>query len=325
MNSNNGTGRPGINPWIIVGVFAAILVVMGIVLAVRNSDGDDTADKDAELEQLRLENEQLQLTNEQIQLNNEFENISTDFQAYETAVQNIDNDSIKRKYNAAKEQIARLRKELDAELKSNNKSREKIAELQAQIATLQTEISTLKDLLRHYINMVDSLGRENQGLRTENATIRTESEQLATRVAEATQKNEQLSERMTLAEKLNVSGVSLHSTKKNGKAEKNITKAQQLVVTFTIPQNNSTPVGNKNIYLRILTPEGKVCGGGGSFSFEGQNVPYTARRSIEYGGEEIPGVKMYWDVNTTLNPGTYTVELFTDGYRLARKGFTMNK
>ena len=39
---------------------------------------------------------------------------------------------------------------------------------------------------------------------------------------------ELLSERMTLAEKLNVTGVSLVALKKNGKVEKNVTKARQL-------------------------------------------------------------------------------------------------
>ena len=46
---------------------------------------------------------------------------------------------------------------------------------------------------------------------------------------------------------------------------------------------------------------------------------------IEYEGEEIAGIQMYWDVNATLNPGEYTVELFADNYRLASKKFTMKK
>ena len=46
---------------------------------------------------------------------------------------------------------------------------------------------------------------------------------------------------MTLAEKLNVTGVTLTALNKKGRKEKNVTKARQLMVTFTIPQNNSTP------------------------------------------------------------------------------------
>ena len=130
---------------------------------------------------------------------------------------------------------------------------------------------------------------------------------------------------MTLAEKLNVTGVSLVALKKNGKVEKNVTKAKQLQVTFTIPQNNSTPVGEKTIYLRITNPEGALLGAGGSFPFEGGSVQCTARKTIEYAGEEIPGIHIYWDVNTTLTPGDYTVELFADNYRLASRRFTLRK
>lgn len=119
--------------------------------------------------------------------------------------------------------------------------------------------------------------------------------------------------------------MTLTALKNNGKTEKNITKARQLMVKFTIPQNNSTPVGEKTIYLRITNPEGSLLGGGGSFSFEGATVPCTARKSIEYAGEEISGITMYWDVNTTLTPGDYTVELFADNYRLASRKFTMKK
>lgn len=122
-----------------------------------------------------------------------------------------------------------------------------------------------------------------------------------------------------------MTGVQLIGLKKNGKTEKNITKAKQLEVTFTIPQNNSTPVGEKTIYLRITSPEGTLLGAGGSFSFEGSSLQCTARKTIEYAGEEIGGVKIYWDVNTALTPGDYLVELFADNYRLASRKFTMRK
>ncbi len=130
---------------------------------------------------------------------------------------------------------------------------------------------------------------------------------------------------MTLAEKLNVTGVTLSALKGNGKNEKNITKAKQLKVTFTIPQNNSTPSGAKTIYLRITSPEGSLLGNAGSFPFEGGSVPCTAKKTIEYGGQEISGITIYWDVNTTLTPGDYTVELFADNYRLTSRRFTLKK
>lgn len=179
--------------------------------------------------------------------------------------------------------------------------------------------------MRHYIAQIDSLGKENAGLRAENEEIKSQNQQLSSRVQEVSKTNATLSERMTLAEKLNVTGLSLTPLRKNGKVEKNVTKAVQLMVTFTIPQNNSTPVGNKTIYVRITSPEGSLLGNAGTFSFDGGNVPCTAKKTIEYTGEELAGVTIYWDVNTALTPGDYTVELFADNYRIASRHFTLKK
>ena len=89
------------------------------------------------------------------------------------------------------------------------------------------------------------------------------------------------------------------------------------------PQNNSTPVGEKTIYMRIVSPSGQLLSGGGTFSFEGGQVECSAKKIIEYAGEEIGGVTIYWDVNTALTPGDYTVELFADNYRLVSRSFNL--
>lgn len=293
-----------------------LTIVLAALLLIAVGFGvTQVASLKSQVQEAQLENEELKLSNEQLQLSNEFDVLNAEFQQYEDQAQRLANDTIFAKYTAAKAKVEQLMQELKSEKVKS----------QARINELQKEIATLKSLLRHYIAQIDSLNKENAGLRAENQEIKSQNERLSSRVQEVTRTAETLSERMTLAEKLNVTGVSLTGLKKNGKTEKNITKAKQLMVTFTIPQNNSTPVGEKTIYLRLVNPEGQLLGSVGSFSFEGKSIPCTARKSIEYAGEEIPGVKIYWDVNTTLTPGDYTVELFTDGYRLTSRHFTMKK
>ena len=263
----------------------------------------------------QAENEQLQLTNEQLSLSNEFEAINSEFRQYENQAVQMANDTILAKYTAAKNKVEQLIKELNSEKTKNAK----------RIKDLESQIATLRGLLRNYIAQVDSLTKENAGLRAENQEIKSRNQALNSQVAEISGKNKTLTERMTLAEKLNVTGLTLTPLKKNGKQEKNVTKAKQLKVTFTIPQNNSTPVGSKTIYLRIVNPEGQLLGNAGSFSFEGGNVPCSAKKTIEYTGDEMSGVTIYWDVNTTLTPGDYLVELFADNFRIAARHFTLKK
>ena len=294
----------------IVAAILAILLLLAVGFGVTQ-----VASLKSQVQQAQLQNEELKLDNEQLQLSNEFDLLNSEFQQYENQAQRLANDTILAKYTAAKTKVEQLMKEL---------KNEKVKS-QARIKELQNEISTLKGLLINYIAQIDSLYKENAGLKGENSELMGRIEQLSSRVIEETRRNENLSERMTLAEKLNVTGVSLTALKKNGKVEKNVTKAKQLMVKFTIPQNNSTPVGEKTIYMRLVSPEGQLLGGGASFQFEGKSVPASARKNIEYAGEEIPGITIYWDVNTTLTPGEYTVELFTDGYRLTSRRCTLKK
>ncbi len=289
---------------IIVGALVAVAVVSFFVYYTQKQIADAQA-----------ANEQLMLQNEQLQLKQEYENLSAEFQNYESQTRFLNNDSLLIKYGEAKDKVEKLLTELRTQRITSNK----------RIKELQGEIETLRGIMRHYVQVIDSLGRENAGLKAENEKIRSQNRQLTSQVSRATKENEDLSKRMTLAEKLNVSGVTLTALKSNGKNEKRITKAKQLRVMFTIPQNNSTPVGEKTIYMRITSPEGYLLGENGTFPFEGGNVAYTERKTFEYAGQEIPDMAIYWNVNTTLNAGTYTVELFLDDYRLASREFTFEK
>ena len=195
---------------------------------------------------------------------------------------------------------------------------------QKRIAELQKEIESLKGILRHYVEQINELQKENKKLTQQNESLTRRNTELSNQVAETTSKNEVLTQRMELAEKLNISNVTLQALKSNGKTEKKVTKAKQLAVVFTIPQNNSTPVGRKSIFLRITSPEGNLLKGNGiTFPFENGKIEATAKKDIEYEGNEISGVTIYWDNNTVLNPGAYRVEIFADNYRLYSNEFTL--
>ena len=198
---------------IIVGALVAVAVVSFFVYYTQKQIADAQA-----------ANEQLMLQNEQLQLKQEYENLSAEFQNYESQTRFLNNDSLLIKYGEAKDKVEKLLTELRTQRITSNK----------RIKELQGEIETLRGIMRHYVQVIDSLGRENAGLKAENEKIRSQNRQLTSQVSRATKENEDLSKRMTLAEKLNVSGVTLTALKSNGKNEKRITKAKQLMVMFTL-------------------------------------------------------------------------------------------
>ncbi|MCM1452412.1 MAG: hypothetical protein NC102_09135 [Clostridium sp.] len=297
-----------------LGIIAVLLVIIlgaGVWFAI------SMAAKDRAIASERQAREQAELDREQALMNADFDDLNRQFSALEGQRIEIRNDSLKRelseKYQAAKMKVEKLQQEL-----KNQK-----AKSSAEIKKLKDEIATLRAILKDYVAQIAKLNEENKALRAENEQIKNENTRLSSQVQQTSKENEKLNERMTLAEKLNVTGVSLTALNKKGKTEKKVSKAKQLMVTFTIPQNNSTPVGEKVIYLRLISPSGQLLGGAGVFPFEGANVECTAKKSIEYAGEEIAGINIYWDVTTALTPGSYTVELFTEGYRLTRRAFEM--
>ena len=296
------------------GVLVALIALIIVLIVKDNSNTVARNEAQARADSLAIANDQLILTNE-------FNQLNADFNQYEGQQIYLKNDSLVQKYNAARMKVEGLLRELNAEKQSHNKD---MAASRAKIKKLEGEISTLKGIVRHYLEEIKRLGEENAGLKQEIAQVQQKNQQLSTQVTQATASNEQLTQTVKLAKKLNITGLSLNAYNKKGKKEKNSTKARQLGVHFTVSPNSTAAPGMKTFYLRIISPEGSLLSGGGSFKIDGQSVQATASRNLEYANEEM-SASIYWDVNTTLTPGDYTVEVFCDGYRLASRHFTMKK
>ena len=102
---------------------------------------------------------------------------------------------------------------------------------------------------------------------------------------------------------------------------KNIIK---FAIDFTIVKNITAPTGERIIYVRIAKPDGSVLTKNAShtFKYENTTLEYSIKKLIEYTGEE-QSVTVYWDVEEYLNPGDYTVYLFSDGVMIGEKSFTL--
>lgn len=293
-----------------LGVFLCLVALIVWLIVDNSHKNSEAQDAIAKVDSLNLVKDRLELTNE-------FNQLNADFSAYEDQQVYLKNDSLVQQYNEARSKVESLIKELQNERNSNNANRGKIKKLEAEIATL-------KGIVKHYLEEIKRLGEENEGLRRELDEVQQRNQSLASENAATRQSNEQLNQTVRLAKKLNITNLSLRAYNRKDKNEKNITKARKLGVSFTVSPNNTAAPGMKDFYVRILSPEGAQLGSGPAFSYDGASLSSTAHRKMEYANEEL-GVSIYWEVNTTLTPGDYTVEVFCDGYRLASRRFTMKK
>lgn len=291
------------------------LIALIIVLIVRNNDNTIAVNE------AMARADSLSIANDQLLLTNEFNQLNADFNQYEGQQIYLKNDSIVHKYNEARLKVEGLLRELNEEKSKHSKD---MAASRAKIKQLEGEIATLKGIVRHYLEEIKRLGEENAGLKQEIQEVQQKNQQLASQVTETETVNRELSQTVAIAKKLTITSMSFAAYNKKGKTEKNVTKAKSLGATFTISPNATASAGMKTFYMRIISPEGTLLGGSGSFSAGGQTLQATASRQVEYANDEMQ-VAIYWDVNTTLIPGDYTVDIYCDGNRLASRHFTMKK
>lgn len=296
--------------WVGVGVFVVMVGMIVLLLTSNNRQADAAEQASARADSLALANDRLQLTQE-------FNQLNADFSQYEDQQVYLKNDSLVQQYNEARMKVEGLLRELNNEKASNNRNR-------ARIKQLEGEIASLKKIVHHYLEEIKRLGEENEGLKKEIEQVNQRNEQLASRAQTVERDNAALTQTVAKAKKLSISGLSFAAYNKKGKTEKKINKATSLGASFTINPNATAAAGQKTIYLRVVSPDGTVVGGGGAFSYDGASLQSSASKTIEYDNAE-QHVTIYCQVGTTLTAGDYTVEVFCDGTRLASRHFNMNK
>lgn len=235
---------------------------------------------------------------------------------YEGFKLDINNDSLQMQYENERMKVQRLQEELKT-VKSTNAKR---------IRELQKELNTLRAVMRGLVATVDSLNQLNQKLEQENKVVTKKYQEATRTVSKIKKDNEALSAQVTLAAQLSAVGITAEALNKRGKETDKISKATQLKFSFTISRNVTAEIGEKYVYLRIMKPDDDVLVKDRSnvFVYEDQEIAYSTRKLIEYGGEDL-AVVMYWPITEYLTPGSYRVDIFVDGNLIGKKSFTLEK
>ena len=262
-------------------------------------------------QQITVMAEQFSLEKES--LFDEYNELSLQYEGYKFSV---GNDSLVELLQTEQVKVQRLLEELRT-VKSTNAKR---------IGELKKELELLRTIMRGYVRQIDSLSIANQQLKEENVKVNRRYEQEKANVSRLSKEKDQLTERVTMAAKLETSGIRVTALNSKGKETNKISRAEQLAVSFNIVRNITAPVGEKTIYLRIMKPDNDVLMKSRDhlFSYEGKSINYSSKRVIEYEGEEVP-VTIYWDIEEYLSPGEYRVYIFADSHIIGQRSFTLEK
>ena len=275
---------------IVLSVISVIFLITGgyLWIALRNSEAYNV-----EIQELMaLEKEEMlnDLTSAQIQ--------------YDELMVRINNDSLRIKLEREQVRTQQLLEELE-HIKSTSAT---------EITRLKKELRTVRAVLKNYVIQIDSLNRENETLKKENAAVHNKYKEASKKISSLAEEKQALSDKVTLASQLDATNVNITLLRKNGKATKNIKQAKQIEITFTITKNITAESGEKIAYVRIMQPDQEVLTKSSSdtFVYENRNIGYSMSRRFEYTGESHE-MTLYWNIEETLKEGEYNAYIFVDG------------
>ena len=104
-------------------------------------------------------------------------------------------------------------------------------------------------------------------------------------------------------------------------------RAEKVRTCCTLYENKIAPNGPKNIYVRIISPDGVVLSDPknptATFKFSGVSGKYSAKRVIEYQNETIDNVCIFYDIPSELATGLYVVEFYDEDALIGAADFEL--
>lgn len=186
------------------------------------------------------------------------------------------------------------------------------------IHQLKKETETLRQIMKGYVVTIDSLNTMNQNLLAEKELLEGDL------VAEK-ERSSALEENLETAEDILAKGSVLTTgdilsegirLRNNGKQveTERASKADMVKTCFMVRKNNIAKPGNKNLYLRILAPDGQILESkdtNAQSEFDGELQAYSVKRTIDYSNEEVK-VCIFYSVKEELKAGDYKVYIYQD-------------
>ena len=293
---------------LLIGIIAALLLINGALLYMYFKKSSDAKNTETVLTE---SNNELSVSLETA------EGLIIQYQQDSLALAGkniILSDEIIAKKNEIAALVSQLRSKGKASSKELNALKTKIGELQGQIAKLEAE---------------------NAELKTANSALNEEKTQLLGQNSQLSQENQSISAEKakykSVAQRLQAGNITLETTKKRWIDKKEVATdkakdVENIKIAFNILENNLADDGERTIFVKITGPNGTTITNpgseGGTFPFENYESRYTYKMSTDFNKEAKSGPTTVWRPRENLKPGKYTVEFYTEGYRMGVSTFS---
>jgi hypothetical protein len=290
-------------PWILVGLLALIASVFAFLFFSQKGD------------LVEQQNEIVAKANEMAYTQSKLDSVSRALDEKIAEVQRLGGnitelETVKAKLEA---DLAQFRRN---DRRESGKYLAKIKEYEKFLEEKDVEIAALKEENSKLLAYNDSLSSQIGVLYEDRLALERRQQELADTLNMFNEENRILTEKVNLAAAL--------------KADRNTYKAKKvdkIKVAFVLAENPLSTQDNKEIYLRVLDPDGAVLtdeavGGGNFTTVTGEDSRYSAREVVTFTNDNQK-VEMIYDYANQFRPGKYNVELFAEGYKIGDTDFVV--
>lgn len=231
--------------------------------------------------------------------------------------------------------------QLDAFLKEKNDSLQEYAErievllrqgrlTRDQLNKVLDEVDQLRYYKRKYLNQIDSLSMQITYLNKENSSLRGSVDREKRKNEDLNMENIKLGNKVAIGAKLNTAALFITGVKTRGNGKERetsrVSQLEKLKVSFKLEENYVADAGSKDIFMRVIGPEGTTLynelSGSGTFKIEGQESLYTTKKTIDF-TQAAQDVVIYWVKGADFVKGNYKLELYADGLRIGAGEFEL--
>lgn len=281
----------------IISVSAILLIALGGLLIKSHSEMTEMVEV---------------FTEEKETLLNEYQDLYLDYDS----LRRYDTD-LNDKLDQERERVALLQEELKT-VKATNARR---------IKELQTELTTMRTVMVSFVHQIDSLNQTNIRLTAENKEMRSQVAQVRQSYNALQDENRNLTEKVEIAARLEAKNINAIGLNFNEKKATSASKISKVKINFTLAKNVSAQVGMRTIYLRFTRPDGQLLmhSKDDTFKYEDAQINYSAKREVEYGGEDTDSYIVYQVDAGELMAGEYDIELFCGGEIIGKGTWSVKK
>lgn len=256
---------------------------------------------------------------------------------YKLAIYDI--EQAKEKLNLMKGKNAELDKKLNEKEKLLTEKQEYITtllnknELSAiEILKARNLVNTLRDDSNKYIEELVKLNKEMLVLKFEKDSLAEAVNSQAIENESLKQNNNILNAKVpsaSLLKPFNIRGIGIRYRSGNQITETNVAKkSEKLKVCFDVPENVIAEKGNKEIYVKIISPNGSTLAiesnGSGVFieTETAEPIQYTTVAKFDY-EQAQKNVCVFWQQNTIYSKGNYLVKFYQENTFLTEGTFEL--